>query len=438
MDENNALNRFTLSFESNELEQQFRQEYLGVYRSRINVTFLIIIVSVAAFMVSDYLYWHEAATLDIAVNARIILISGITALWAVCRFSNSVLVIDTAVMAGLLMLSAGLAVINYHRPADYIAFLELDTVIIFAVYTFLQSRFVFQLFTAMVFTVIDLSLIAFIKEISGSTTLFTIFFGFFLVNVVGIYAARRYHVFHRKLFASLLKERDYSLKINESLKVICTQNEKLEEMNAESIRREQELKSITENVNDIIFSLDNEGRYQFIGPQIKRYGLSPDEMIGKFFYEFLEDDFREPGILEYSQVMNGQKEPVPFQFRITNKKGESVWFEENGQLAYNPTGKVTGITGVLRDITKRKQVEEEKEQLIVELKEALQNIKTLKELLPICSNCKKIRNDDGYYEQVEVYITKHTDTYFSHGICPDCLKELYPDYYDECQGSDES
>ncbi|MFC1555325.1 GAF domain-containing protein, partial [candidate division KSB1 bacterium] len=72
----------------------------------------------------------------------------------------------------------------------------------------------------------------------------------------------------------------------------------------------------------------------------------------------------------------------------------------------------------------------EKKKLIIELKEALEKIKTLKELIPICSSCKKIRNDEGFYEQVEEYISKHTESKFSHGICPDCMKELYPEYYE--------
>ena len=63
----------------------------------------------------------------------------------------------------------------------------------------------------------------------------------------------------------------------------------------------------------------------------------------------------------------------------------------------------------------------------VELKEALENIKTLKGIVPICSSCKKIRNDDGYWERVEAYISEHSEAVFSHGICPDCIEKLYPD-----------
>lgn len=68
----------------------------------------------------------------------------------------------------------------------------------------------------------------------------------------------------------------------------------------------------------------------------------------------------------------------------------------------------------------------ELQRLNKELKEANENIKILRGLIPICSRCKKIRNDEGYWEQVEVYIEQHSEADFTHGLCPDCLKELYP------------
>jgi DNA-binding response OmpR family regulator len=81
---------------------------------------------------------------------------------------------------------------------------------------------------------------------------------------------------------------------------------------------------------------------------------------------------------------------------------------------------------------KNAQLEEKNKQLQeknAELQEALDNIKTLKGLIPICSNCKKIRDDEGYWQDVAVYIRDHSEAEFSHGICPDCIKELYPEYY---------
>ena len=67
--------------------------------------------------------------------------------------------------------------------------------------------------------------------------------------------------------------------------------------------------------------------------------------------------------------------------------------------------------------------------VISRLEEALQNVKTLTGFLPICANCKKVRNDKGYWNQVEEYISDHSEVRFSHGICPKCAEEMYPDAY---------
>ena len=71
--------------------------------------------------------------------------------------------------------------------------------------------------------------------------------------------------------------------------------------------------------------------------------------------------------------------------------------------------------------------ERERNRLIAELREALSKIKKLSGLLPICSHCKKIRDDKGYWNQIESYIHDHSDAEFSHSICPECAKKYYPD-----------
>ena len=75
---------------------------------------------------------------------------------------------------------------------------------------------------------------------------------------------------------------------------------------------------------------------------------------------------------------------------------------------------------------KVQQQSKEKDELIAKLQDALNNVKRLSGLLPICSSCKKIRNDNGYWKQIEGYIAEHSDAVFTHGLCPDCVKKLYP------------
>ena len=78
-------------------------------------------------------------------------------------------------------------------------------------------------------------------------------------------------------------------------------------------------------------------------------------------------------------------------------------------------------------IEKRQLIENEKDFLIYELRQALDEVKALQGIIPICASCKKIRDDKGYWHQVEAYVTTHSKASFSHGICPDCFKELYPE-----------
>lgn len=85
---------------------------------------------------------------------------------------------------------------------------------------------------------------------------------------------------------------------------------------------------------------------------------------------------------------------------------------------------------LIRDIAARKKAEEEKERLIQSLENALTQIKILSGLLPICSSCKKIRDDRGYWKQIESYIQEHSEAQFSHSICPECAEKIYPDFYE--------
>ena len=89
--------------------------------------------------------------------------------------------------------------------------------------------------------------------------------------------------------------------------------------------------------------------------------------------------------------------------------------------------KTRRIFGVVQDITQRKRIEEERERLIRELQRAIEQVKTLSGIVPICAHCKRIRDDRGYWEQVEAYVSEHTEAEFSHSICPQCFERFYPD-----------
>jgi len=90
---------------------------------------------------------------------------------------------------------------------------------------------------------------------------------------------------------------------------------------------------------------------------------------------------------------------------------------------------IAGAIANAQLFTERKRAEGEREKLILTLQKALSEVKALSGLLPICSSCKKIRDDKGYWNQIEAYIRDHSEANFSHSICPECAQKLYPELF---------
>ena len=130
----------------------------------------------------------------------------------------------------------------------------------------------------------------------------------------------------------------------------------------------------------------------------------------------------------YIAEKNGQL-PLPnFTIHFSHWVNYAILFGIGGSLSYfaYQSTRLT-LYRLYEEIAERKKTEAEKGQLIVELEEALAEVKNLSGLLPICASCKKIRDDKGYWNQIESYFETHSDVLFSHGICPDCNENLYGD-----------
>jgi PAS domain S-box-containing protein len=169
------------------------------------------------------------------------------------------------------------------------------------------------------------------------------------------------------------------------------------------------------------------GKFRFINSKAALYaGYSKEELISQPSKELIHPEDRETAEKNAMEMLRGKRD-IPYEFRIMTKRGETRWIMET-VTSINYSGK-QAILGNSMDITEYKMIEKERERLIAELQKALLEVKKLSGLLPICSSCKKIRNDEGYWEQLEGYIRDRSEAEFSHSICPDCVKKLYPDLF---------
>lgn len=168
----------------------------------------------------------------------------------------------------------------------------------------------------------------------------------------------------------------------------------------------------------------------YFSPEWKRHiGYEDHEIKGSYeeWESRLHAEDRQRTIESLQAYLDGKAEKYEVEFRLRHKDGSYRWIYTRGIILHDEEGKPQRLLGCHVDITEHKLREEEKENLIEELQRALAEVKTLQGILPICSFCKKIRNDKGYYEQIEKYIHKHSGVDFSHTICPTCMKEHYPE-----------
>jgi len=132
----------------------------------------------------------------------------------------------------------------------------------------------------------------------------------------------------------------------------------------------------------------------------------------------------------WAEFLRGAEETRAQEITLGEEE-DRRYYELGVSVVRGPHGKLAGRLIVMRDVSRRRQVEDEREALIGELQDALARVRTLSGLLPICANCKRIRDDQGYWHSVEAYIRSHSEADFSHSICPDCAKKLYPEFLND-------
>jgi|TARA_Y100000310_G_scaffold341117_1_gene439225 PAS domain S-box-containing protein len=150
--------------------------------------------------------------------------------------------------------------------------------------------------------------------------------------------------------------------------------------------------------------------------------------------ELINPDDLQVALSNFAKHCQDPNHPYDQVVRYRHRDGSTVWVRCRGTAIRDDAGKPIRMLGAHTDLTQQKCAEEALKEKTIELEQAnrklrtaLNQIKTLKGLLPICASCKNIRDDEGYWIQIETYIGSHSHAEFSHSICPDCVELLYPE-----------
>ena len=173
----------------------------------------------------------------------------------------------------------------------------------------------------------------------------------------------------------------------------------------------------------IIYSHDVNGNFTYLSPSIVNVlGYSQDEFKGHYA-EYMTDSHINKDVAKHTNAAMCGERQEPYEAEFWHKNGSRIRLRVTEVPVFDDNGKVEGIEGIVQDITQLKKAEAEREEIIQKLEKALLEVRTLSGLLPICARCKKIRDENGHWHQIECYVKEHTNANFSHGYCPDCHKE---------------
>lgn len=186
-------------------------------------------------------------------------------------------------------------------------------------------------------------------------------------------------------------------------------------------------RNLYENTPIMLHSINSRGRIVAVSNYwLNSMGYQRDEVIGRPLTGFLTDESKLfakiiafPYFLEHGYVQD-------IQYQVIKKNGGLMDVNLSAIAEKDEESNFLRSLAVMIDVTAQKKAEAAQDKLIHELQKALDEITSLRGILPICSFCKRVRDDKGYWEQVDIYITKHSPAEISHSVCPECVKKHYP------------
>ncbi|MBU4565754.1 MAG: PAS domain-containing protein [Desulfarculus sp.] len=226
-------------------------------------------------------------------------------------------------------------------------------------------------------------------------------------------------------------------------------------MNSERLRNDlnqsrSQLAALVENQRKILdflpdptWVVDSQGRVSHWNQAMERLtGVPAARVLGKGDYEHALPLYgeRRPCLIDlmlkhdpewegrYQNLEHRGNTLATSEFFMSELGEAGLYVAASATCLLDDQGQVSGAIETLRDVSEAKRNQQEREKLIDELTAALAKVQTLKGLIPICSHCKSIRRDEGYWEQLETFFSEHAEVEFSHGICPDCLEKYYREF----------
>jgi PAS domain S-box-containing protein len=199
----------------------------------------------------------------------------------------------------------------------------------------------------------------------------------------------------------------------------------------EALRHEKTLlDALMNNIPDSIYFKDRQCRLLRMNRKEMR-DLNMDDIsqiVGKTDVDLWGEEFGRKTFADEQRLMESGEPIIGLVESRQLEDGQNNWTWTTKVPLRDESGQIMGLVGITREINDLMKAQTERDNLITKLQNALADVKTLSGLVPICANCKQIRDDKGFWMQVESYIQERSQARFSHGICPDCMKKLYPEF----------
>jgi PAS domain S-box-containing protein len=188
------------------------------------------------------------------------------------------------------------------------------------------------------------------------------------------------------------------------------------------------LQQMLDSIPAPVFYKDSDYVYTGCNVSFEKYlGRHAADIVGKTVYELAPQHLADVYHQKDVELMENPGVQI-YESNVAGKDGREMNVIFHKATLLDRKGNVSGLIGVILDITELRKAETAKQNLIDELREALGKVRILSGFLPICASCKKIRDDSGYWQQIEIYIRDNSNAEFSHSICPDCAEKLYEEY----------